>query len=121
MTQCLIVESSPDERRQLERLLSRYGFDLASTHNLNDALDYCRRETPDVVLLADRPGGPDVLGFIHRLNRLGGKHRPVVLVCAEGADAKGVGRAIWAGASDCLVQPFDADVLDTKLRMSGLV
>jgi len=121
MTQCLIVESSPDERRQLEHLLSPYGFDLASTHDMNDALDYCRREAPDVVLLADRPGGPDVLGFMLRLNRLGGRRRPVVLVCAERADAEEVGRAIWAGASDCLVRPFDADVLDTKLRMSGLV
>jgi len=121
MTQCLIVEMSPHERQHLEHMLSRYGFDLASTNDMDDALDYCRRERPDVVLLADRPGGPDALGFIRRLARLRGNRRPVVLVCAETADAENVGRAIWAGASDCLLRPFDADVLDAKLRMSGLV
>jgi two-component system chemotaxis response regulator CheY len=121
MTQCLIVDSSPCARRKLECLLSPYGFDLAAMTDMDDALDYCRREAPDVVLLADRPGGPDAVGFIRRLRTLHRGRQPIVLVCADEADAENIGRAIWAGAADCLVRPFDAEVLDAKLRMSGLV
>jgi len=121
MTQCLIVDSSASERRNLEYLLTPYGFDLAASSDFDDALAYCRRQVPDVVMFADRPGGPDAAGFIRRLRTLGRGHTPIVLVCADEADAENVGRAIWAGATDCLVRPFDAEVLDAKLRMSGLI
>lgn len=121
MTQCLIVDSSPSARRQLECFLAHYGFDLAASATPEDALDRCRRAVPDVILLADRPGEFDAVRFIRRLRRLAIERQPIVLVCSDVADAGNIGRAIWAGASDCLVRPFDAEVLDAKLRMTGLV
>lgn len=121
MTQCLIVDASPGERRHLARLMSRYGFDLAASANPEDALDHCRRTAPDVILLADRPGEFDAVRFIRRLRKLAIERQPIVFVCAEEGDAENIGRAIWAGATDCLVKPFDAALLDDKLRMTGLV
>ena len=59
--------------------------------------------------------------FIKRVRRTQDKTAPVVLVYSDAADPPRMGSAIWAGASECIVQPFDSNVLDDKLRLVGLI
>jgi two-component system chemotaxis response regulator CheY len=121
MTQCLIVEAGPDDRNRLEDLLAPYGFAVDASESAQAALEQCRRWAPDVLLLPHKLRSMDVLAFLRLLRRQAGRRAPVVLLVGDTADANEIGRAIWEGASECLMKPFDADVLDLKLRQTGVV
>ena len=121
MTQCLIVEATPDDRHRLEDLLEPYGFAVDASETAEAALSQCRRWAPDVVLLPQRLKSMDVVAFLRLLRRQSGRRSPVVLLVGDTNDANDIGRAIWEGASECLMKPFDADVLDLKLRQAGVV
>jgi DNA-binding response OmpR family regulator len=121
MTQCLIVDCRKDSRKSVGHLLEPYGFNVAQAESNDEALSMCKSEMPDMILLSDQPGPEDTSRFLQRLksaaNRSGG--HPVVLMCADKADEETIGAAIWNGAADCLVQPFDQAVLESKLKQFG--
>jgi two-component system, chemotaxis family, chemotaxis protein CheY len=121
MTQCLIVEATVDDRHRLEDLLAPYGFAVDASDTAQAALERCRRRAPDVVLLPQGLQSMEVVGFLRLLRRQGGRRAPVVLLVGDTGDADEIGRAIWEGASEWLMKPFDADVLDLKLRQAGVV
>jgi two-component system, chemotaxis family, chemotaxis protein CheY len=121
MTQCLIVEATPDDRRRLEDLLAPYGFAVAASETAQAALVECRRWAPDLVLLPHKLESMEIVGFLRLLRRQAGRRAPIVLLVGDTGDAAEIGRAIWEGASECLMKPFDADVLDLKLRQAGVV
>lgn len=121
MTQCLIVEAAPDDRIRLEDMLAPYGFAVAASETAQAALEQCRRWAPDVVLLPQTLKSMDVVAFLRLLRRHGGRRSPVVLLVGDIGDAREIGRAIWEGAAECLMKPFDADLLDLKLRQAGVI
>jgi CheY-like chemotaxis protein len=121
MTQCLIVEANPEDRHRLQDLLAAYGFEVDASDTAQAALDQCRRWAPDIVLLPQRLSTMDAVAFLRLLRRQAGRRVPVVLLVGDTGDPVEIGRAIWEGASECLMKPFDAHVLDLKLRQTGIV
>jgi two-component system, chemotaxis family, chemotaxis protein CheY len=119
MTQCLIVDGSQSGRTDIESLLAHYGFELDSVEDTEEALERCRSRMPDVLLISRRLGTPDPISFLKRL----GKRRrlPVVFIYGDEQDPETIGRAIWEGASAFLMRPFDAEILDLKLRQAGVI
>lgn len=121
MRQCLIVEAEPDDRERLQALFADHGFEVRASQDARAALDECRRWSPDVLLVSQRLSSMDAVAFVQRLRRQPGRRAPVVLLLGEDQDPVEIGRAIWEGASECLMKPYDADVLDLKLRQTGIV
>lgn len=121
MTQCLIIDGSAPDRRQLADLLAPYDFAVDIAGDGVAALERCRRDMPDLIMVSDRLDGISALDFIRRLRSTHRGLEPVVFICARDADAEAIGTAIWEGATECLMKPFDSDVLDFKLNQFGLV
>ena len=121
MTHCLIVDACKTERDRIQHLLAAYDFDLDEAHDAGEALQKCRTGMPDMIMLSERLADMNAFDFINRVRRSQKGRVPVVLVYSEEADPSRIGRAIWEGATECLLQPFDADVLDGKLRQVGLL
>ncbi len=121
MTQCMIVAGTQDEQNRLVDMFSVYGFDLTSAANANEALDQCGATMPDVIVLPENLQDMDVVSFIKQLRRSENGDQAAVFLCSENADSDKIGRAIWEGASDFLIAPFDAEVLDRKLKQVGVV
>lgn len=121
MTQCLIVDSKTESRARVGDLLEPYGFDVAQAKSNEEALMMCEADMPDMILLSDDPGPENTSKFLRRLKSTASRKgdEPVVLMCTESADEENIGSAIWAGAADCLVQPFDRAVLEMKLKRFG--
>lgn len=116
---CLII----DDRREIDEAASGYmtacDYDVALAQNCDEALILCKSDMPDVILLnADTPKMSG-LEFLRRLRRTNRGRRPVVLYCAASEDSARIGQAIWHGASECLIKPFDQDLLQFKLHQSG--
>jgi len=117
----MIVAGSKDEQKRLLDMFSVYGFDLTSAANANEALDQCDAAMPDVIVLPENLQDMDSVAFIRQLRRSEKGARAAVFLCSETADSEKIGRAIWEGASDFLIAPFDAEVLDRKLKQVGVV
>jgi hypothetical protein len=45
----------------------------------------------------------------------------VVIVCPQEPEAARIGRTIWGGAAECMMKPYDAEILDLKLRQTGII
>lgn len=121
MTQCMIVAGTKDEHKRLMDMFSVYGFDLTSAANANEALEQCGSEMPDVIILPENLEDMDTVAFIKQVRRSDNGHKTAVFLCSKEADSEKIGRAIWEGASDFLIAPFDAEVLDRKLKQVGVV
>ncbi len=119
MTQCLIIAADPGDREQLMHLFKPYGFELSLVENAHDALLLARRRLPEIVVMPENIEGADSYEFLQRLCRVPQFRTAKVLVYADRADAGSIGRAIWGGASECFLKPFDASIIDLKLRQVG--
>ncbi len=121
MTQCMIIAGASDENGRLEAMLSAYGFDLTSPANANEALKQCDTDMPDVIVLPENHKDMDAVSFLKQVRRADDGGKAAVFLCSSRPDSEKIGRAIWEGASDFLIEPFDAEVLDRKLKQAGVV
>ena len=119
MLQCLIVASDQGDRQHLARILTPYGFELAMVENGVQALSVCRTCFPDLVVVAETLGGVGSYDLIGKIVESASGRQAKVLVYSETPQPELIGRAIWSGASECFVKPFDAPIIDLKLRQVG--
>ncbi|WP_170984477.1 response regulator [Rhodoligotrophos defluvii] len=117
----MIIAGTASTRHELASMLSTYGFSLDYAETPEQALLACLQRMPDLIMLPDALGSMNSVEFLQRLQRIRRGRSPAVLVCAREASASSIGQAIWEGAAECLLQPFDADILDFKLRQVGIV
>lgn len=121
MRSCLIVDAQDATRSAVGGFLAQRRFDVTAVSTAEEALDICRKVMPDVIFYdesADREGGG--AAFIRRLRRSGRGRGPVVLYCAERQDPESLSALIIDGASECLMKPFDDDLLEFKLHQTGI-
>jgi PleD family two-component response regulator len=119
MLQCLIVASDDEDRQHLVQILKPYGFEMALVQDGEQALSVCRMCVPDLVVIAETLSGVRSYDLIGRIVETADGRQPKVLVFSEKPQAELIGRAIWSGASECFVKPFDAPIIDLKLRQVG--
>jgi two-component system chemotaxis response regulator CheY len=119
MKRCLIVDDDREDRRIAAQFMRRFGFEVAVAENGDDALTMCRAKMPDFILLDHVMPKVDGLEFLKRLRRTRGGERPIVVFCSGRSDSETLSTAIWQGAAECLVKPFDADLLGFKLQQVG--
>jgi two-component system chemotaxis response regulator CheY len=119
MTRCLLVDADSADRQELMGVLAGYGFDLAESDGATSALQACRSRTPDIIVMADRIGMASA-DFVRRARKAGRGKKPAVLLYARSPDTHEIGRVILEGSAECLVAPFDRDLLEFKLRQMGV-
>jgi len=120
MPQCLIIDGDPSGRERLKAMLSRYGFELAVAETEDAAIARCRHAMPALIVLDEGTGCADAGAFLRRLRRLAGRP-PKVIVSPRSREPRDIGRAIWDGVAEYLMKPYDEDILDLKLRQTGVV
>ena len=101
--------------------MKQFGFKIAIAVDGEEALRLCRGSMPDLIILDHVMPRVDGLEFLRRLQRMRGGDRPVVLFCSGQSDSETLSTAIWEGAAECLVKPFDAELLAFKLQQVGFV
>lgn len=121
MKKCLIVDDSREDRQIAARYLRNFGFLIKQAGNGDEALTMCRQDMPDIILVDHLMPKVDGLEFLKKLKKTRGGTRPVVLFCSGQGDRAALGNALWQGAAECLVKPFDADLLNFKLHQVGAI
>ncbi len=114
---CLVVDDSHEWRGRAQGYLASHGFNIVQTESEDAAYALCISRMPDVVLIGTRRA----TAFIRRLRKHGTGAEPIVIMCPDANDISSVGDAIWHGATDYLVKPYNREIFDAKLRQTGIL
>ncbi len=121
MPYCLIVDDSNVIRKVARRILEDFSFTVSEAEDGITALDMCRRQMPDLLLLDSHLPMMDGLELIASVRRIEGGRRPKVVVCVSEADVAQIAKALRAGADEYILKPFDRLAIETKLHEVGLL
>jgi DNA-binding response OmpR family regulator len=119
MLQCLIVAADCADRQHLARLFRPYGFELAMVGTVKQAVSVLKRQRLDLVVIPQNLQGLESHDFMSLLRKASKGREPKVLVFSERPQPGLIARAILSGASECFLKPFDAPIIDMKLRQVG--
>ena len=116
----LIVEDDPAQRRILEELVKRFGFDPLSVDGAAKGIDTLKSPSGgmiELVILDLNMPGMDGLEFLEKLQGVRGD-LPVIVQTAQGS-IETVIKAMRAGADDFVVKPVSPERL--KVSMQNLL
>jgi two-component system KDP operon response regulator KdpE len=113
VTRVLVVDDEVPIRRALQIGLRAQGYDVLIAADGRTALDACREDAPDVVLLD--LGLPDRSGFEVLRDLRGWSTIPVIVVSARHGSTDKVD-ALDLGADDYVTKPFGMEELLARLR-----
>ncbi len=117
----LVVDDSRLIRKVARRILEGMDFSADEAADGSEALQSCRAQMPDVILLDWRQPHAPGMEFLRSLRRQAEGGRPVVVVCTTENDPLLIAEALNAGANEYILKPFDREVLAAKLGDVGLL
>ena len=121
MKTCLVVDDSRFIRKVARRILEGLDFQISEAENGEEAIEACRQQIPDAVLLDWNMPKMDGYEFLRALRRLPGGDKPKVVFCTTENDVAHIARALHAGANEYIMKPFDKDIVEAKFQEVGLL
>ena len=121
MKTCLVVDDSSVIRKVARRILEGLEFQTVEAENGEEAIDSCKKNLPDAILLDWNMPKMDGYDFLRMLRRLPGGDRPKVVFCTTENDVAHIARALHAGANEYIMKPFDKDIVEAKFQEVGLI
>jgi two-component system chemotaxis response regulator CheY len=121
MKTCLVVDDSSVIRKVARRILEGFEFQIVEAEDGEQALDACRAQMPDAVLLDWNMPKMDGYEFLRVLRRLPDGDRPKVVFCTTENDVAHIARALHAGANEYIMKPFDKEIVEAKFQEVGLL
>jgi two-component system chemotaxis response regulator CheY len=118
---CLVVDDSRVVRKVARRILEGHGFAVREAEDGQQALDACRTEMPDCVLLDWNMPVMSGIDFLKALRAEFGPNQPPVVFCTTETDMSFIQQAIEHGAQEFIMKPFDEDILIGKFAQVGLL
>ena len=121
MKNCLVVDDSSVIRKVARRILEGLEFEVAEAEDGEQALEACRRQMPQAVLLDWNMPKMDGYEFLRALRRLPDGDRPKVVFCTSENDVAHIARALHAGANEYIMKQFDKEIVEDKFQEVGLI
>jgi two-component system chemotaxis response regulator CheY len=121
MKHCLVVDDSRIFRKIACKILEELQFSTDEAEDGTAALDLCRRNMPDAILLDWNMPTMSGIEFLRVLRREPSGGKPVVVYCTTENDIAHITEAVGAGANEYLVKPVDKEIIQAKLVDVGLL
>ncbi len=121
MKTCLVVDDSSVIRKVARRILEGMDFQITEAEDGEAAIEACREQLPDAILLDWNMPKLEGFDFLRVLRRLPGGDRPKVVFCTTENDVAHIARALHAGANEYIMKPFDRDIVEAKFQEVGLI
>jgi two-component system chemotaxis response regulator CheY len=121
MKSCLVVDDSSVIRKVARRILEGLDFRIQEAEDGQQAVEECRREMPDAILLDWNMPVMDGYDFLKVLRRMPNGDRPKVVFCTTETDVAHIARALHAGANEYIMKPFDREIVEAKFQEVGLI
>lgn len=121
MKNCLVVDDSSVIRKVARRILEDLAFEIVEAEDGSKALELCRRQMPDAILLDWNMPVMDGLEFLAALRKEPGGADPKVVFCTTENDVAHIAKAMRAGANEYIMKPFDREIVEAKFAEVGLI
>ncbi|MAK62592.1 MAG: two-component system response regulator [Ponticaulis sp.] len=121
MKRCLIVDDSRVVRKVARRIIEDLEFSTDEAADGSEALNACRNNMPDAVLLDWNMPVMNGIDFLRALRREPGGEAPIVVFCTTENDMDHIAEAIRSGANEYIMKPFDSEIIQSKFQEVGLV
>ncbi len=121
MKTCLVVDDSKVIRMVAKKILQELGFEVIEAADGSEALEACKINFPDGVLLDWNMPVMDGIEFLRALRALPGGNSPIVVFCTSENDMDHIQQAIEAGANEYIMKPFDSEIIQAKFAQVGLL
>ncbi len=121
MKTCLVVDDSRVIRKVARRILEELEFTVVEAGDGAEALEKCREQMPDAILLDWNMPIMNGLDFVKALRREETGDRPIVVFCTTENDMAHITEALRAGADEYVTKPFDGDIIASKSQQTGLL
>lgn len=112
----LVVDDQELNRNLLRHMLVQDGFEVVLATNGMEALEVCKAETPDLVLLdvvMPEMDGYETAPLLKQLSE--DVYLPIIFITALG-DQDSLRRCLEVGGDDFLNKPFDRVILQAKIK-----
>ena len=103
------------------KILQELGFETEEAADGQQAVDACKRQMPEAVLLDWNMPVMDGIEFLKTLRAMPGGTGPIVVFCTTENDIKHIQEAIEAGANEYIMKPFDNEIIQSKFSQVGLL
>lgn len=121
MKHCLVVDDSSVIRKVARRILADLDFEISEAADGHAALEMCRSDMPDAILLDWNMPVMDGFDFLQELRKASGGDGPKVVFCTTENDIAHITKAMRAGADEYIMKPFDRDIVESKFQEVGLI
>jgi len=121
MKTCLVVDDSRVIRKVARKIIEELEFECVEAADGAEALEACRKQMPQAVLLDWNMPVMNGLDFVKALRREEGGDKPVVVFCTTENDMAHITEALRAGADEYVMKPFDGDIIESKFQQTGLL
>ena len=121
MKTCLVVDDSKVIRMVAKKILQELDFEVLEAADGSLALEACKINLPDGVLLDWNMPVMDGIEFLRALRALPGGNSPIVVFCTTENDMDHIQQAIEAGANEYIMKPFDSEIIQAKFTQVGLL
>lgn len=121
MKKCLVVDDSRVIRKVARKILEELNFEIEEAEDGAGALEACRQNMPDAILLDWSMPNMSGVEFLRALRRENGGAKPVVVMCTSENDVAQVTEAVGAGVNEYLLKPFDRKAIEAKFSDAGLL
>ena len=121
MRTCLVVDDSSVIRKVARRILEDMNFRTIEAEDGAQALEICKQELPDAVLLDWNMPVMDGFEFMGHMRRLPGGDQPKVVFCTTENNVAHIAQALSGGANEYIMKPFDKEIVEAKFQEVGLI
>lgn len=116
MKRCLIVDDSSVIRKVAKRILAGPEMLVGEAATAHEAIEICRHEMPEIVVVDSLLPDMDSADLIRRLALIAPEARPHIVLCLCQFDVGRIMRAKRAGAEGYILKPFTRDQLLESFR-----
>ena len=113
----LIAEDDPVSRCFLEVTLVKWGYEVKSTSDGNEAWEQFEREIPTVAILDWMMPGIDGAELCRRAKALDTVVPPYLIMLTAKTDKQDVVEGLCAGADDYMTKPFNRHELHARIKV----
>ncbi|MEO0369614.1 MAG: response regulator [Pseudomonadota bacterium] len=117
----MIVDDSPVIRSVGGRIIGDLGFSVVEAADGFEALEKCRREMPDVILVDWDLTSMSGLELIEELNKNLASQHTKILYCTTEIMIPEMTKAKRAGVNGFLMKPFNREIVIHKLVEAGII
>ncbi|MEO9386524.1 PP2C family protein-serine/threonine phosphatase [Chromobacterium phragmitis] len=116
-TTILLVEDSATNRYFIEQFILELGYRCVSAKNGLEAVEYCRNQVPDLILMDVIMPEMDGLQATTELRKLFGEHWVPIIFLTSLNELESVVVGLKAGGDDYLAKPVSFDLLSAKIHV----